>query len=144
MRLQLSGRPSPEHPVQTPSLQKAQMFAWTHWGLRIKPVVPWQWVAEDRQHSLLTGQGAHPPRSASPHQNQSLLTSINESGLNNNTQCSYKHMLVICSLGKCYITLTVCVSECRWCFSFFLRSHYTKRRFPTMDNEFFLLVCVSE
>lgn len=28
--------PLPSKPVQTPSLQKAQLFAWTHWGPKKK------------------------------------------------------------------------------------------------------------
>lgn len=43
---QLSRTASPENPVQTPSLQKAQRFAGHAEGLRIKQGVSWQCVAD--------------------------------------------------------------------------------------------------
>ena len=78
---QLSGTASPENPVQTPSLQKAQMFAGHAEGLRIKQGVSWQHMAD----RILCLQGQGSTHDDQLPRNQHLLVSVGGSGSKNNT-----------------------------------------------------------
>lgn len=53
----MGARPPGTPLCKPPPRQKAQMFACSHGGLRLKPVVSWRWVAQDNSLCLQDRDG---------------------------------------------------------------------------------------